>query len=146
MSKKFFAAVISIAMVLSLPITAFASMDEPNIIKIGNTGITPYFIGVSQVNYNFYNEGSTAYADISVVPYQGKITKATFSVNVKKDNGTLVKSWSSTAYLSGDGRIYFSKSCTLPARGTYQMTTTIKCYNGSTLVDTINSGTIYLTY
>jgi len=133
-------------MVFSSSFLAFASTEDPDLIGLNSIGVSPYFVGVLQINYDFYNQGNDANVDILVIPYPNKLTKATFSVDVKKDDGTLIKNWTSTGYINGDGDITFSNGCTLPGRGTYQMNASIKCYNGSTLIETINSGAKYLTY
>lgn len=129
--------------------TVFAVADSgASVLESAGGGYTPYYQSVSRVDFKLAFSGATADASVVVKPKSGAaIDSVKISTKLMKTgSSTAVKTWSQTLYPDATGKFTFYESHKVSSRGTYYINATVKCYQGTTLLETIQGESLQVTY
>jgi len=148
MLKKITVFIVTIVLVIGSASIAFAGSDNP--IQKANYpgGASVQYVSVTSAKVGLSIVGSTAVANLRVVPKATKnIDCVAITVTLsRKGDATAIKTWDATIYPDSLGEYKWGKSCKLTAKGTYRLMATIKCYSGRTLVETISESSANVVY
>ncbi|WP_130861090.1 hypothetical protein [Bacilliculturomica massiliensis] len=121
-----------------VPSGIYASSDAA--VKQEYSSISPRWTGVAQVEPKLFVSGETVNPYIVVKVDTDKVTKVTFVGELqKKVNGqwTTIKTWDVSKRVTSIN-VKFDESYKMQTGFEYTYVTTVKAYNGTKLLDTIN--------
>lgn len=105
----------------------------------------PRFASVFLVVRNIHIRGSYAYPNVTITPKSSTPPdKVEIDVDLMRTGSSKpIASWSQTLSKGEGGIYYFEEQKKLSLRGTYYLSSVVRCYRGGKLVDTItgDSGT-----
>jgi hypothetical protein len=124
-------------LMLSVTVTAFAS--EPTATLQQSNGVTPFFVGLNIIAYNFDIVSGQANPVIKGTTYSGAVDYVNVAVTLKRSSGstwTTVKSWSKNITISLD-QFAFNEKYSVSSGYSYKYTATVKSYKNGSLLDTV---------
>ena len=148
MSKRILFCMLVLALVIGSATVAFAGSGNQILQANHPGGASVQYVSVTSAKVGLSIVGSTAAANLRVVPKSTKnIDCVAITVTLsRKGDATAIKTWDATIYPDSLGEYKWGKSCKLTAKGTYRLMATIKCYSGRTLVETISESSANVVY
>ncbi len=148
MSKRVLSCILVLVLVIGSATVAFAGNVPPAQQANYPGGASVQYVSVSSVDVNLNIVGSTAMANLRVIPKATKnVDRVGISVTLsRKGDITAIKKWDATIYPNAIGEYTWNDSHKLSAKGSYRLTATIKCYSGRTLVETVSENSANVAY
>lgn len=128
--------VISMLMVLVLVFCSSAAAFADS-----STGVTPRYAATQSIAVTFSIKSGVATTGVTVVPISSSgMDKVSATVKlINASTGKTVKTWTQTLTYDSDFEdFYGEKSVSLSSKGSYYVTVSAKCYDGSSLLETLS--------